>query len=185
MSGYQDHAVPRRGLIGYSLRLVAAVIAVGLAAVLFVGREEAAPLLPAEGEALRTQATPQDSVARSEIVLEAGPHGHFTVDAMVNGKPVTFLVDTGASSIYLTPEDAERLGWPPQRLTFSERYATAAGVIYAAPVRLRSLRIGQLELYDLPASVGEQPTAISLLGMTFLKRLDGYQVRGDKLILAW
>jgi aspartyl protease family protein len=119
------------------------------------------------------------------LVLQAGPHGHFIVDAAVNGKTITFLVDTGASAIYLTPEDAKRLGWPPQRLTFSERYSSAAGEVRAAPVTLRSLRVGQLELFDLPASVGEQPSEISLLGMTFLKHLDSYQVRGDRLILAW
>ena len=107
------------------------------------------------------------------------------VDATVNGEPLRFMVDTGASSIYLTPEDAVRLGWPPQRLTFSERYGTAAGEVRAAPVTLRSLRIGQLELYDLPASVGEQSSGISLLGMSFLKRLESYQVRGDTLILSY
>ena len=55
----------------------------------------------------------------------------------------------------------------------------------AAPVTLRSLRIGELELYDLPASVGEQPGSLSLLGMTFLNRFESYEVRGDTLILSW
>jgi GMP synthase-like glutamine amidotransferase len=59
------------------------------------------------------------------------------------------------------------------------------GEVRAAPVTLRSLRIGQLELYDLPASVGESPGSLSLLGMTFLKRFESYEVRGDTLILSW
>jgi aspartyl protease family protein len=58
-------------------------------------------------------------------------------------------------------------------------------VVHAAPVTLRSLRVGQLELYDLPASVGEAPGSLSLLGMSFLKRLESYEVRGDRLILSW
>jgi len=181
MSGYQEQQVPSSGLVGHSLRLAGAVIVAGLAVVLFVGREDAAPLPTADQPRQAAQA----AKPLSELVLKAGPHGHFTVDAMVNGTTVTFLVDTGASAIYLTPDDARRLGWPPQRLTFSERYVSAGGELRAAPVTLRSLRIGALELYDLPASVGEQPGALSLLGMTFLKRLDSYQVRGDTLILAW
>src|SRR3546814_1068496 len=107
------------------------------------------------------------------------------VEAAVNGTPITFLVDTGASAIYLTPGDAARLGWTPLRLTYSERYSTASGVVHAAPVPLRSLRIGQLALYDLPASVGDESTSVSLLGMSFLKRLESYEVRGDRLILSW
>src|SRR3546814_3491386 len=106
------------------------------------------------------------------------------VEAAVNGTPITFLVDTGASAIYLTPGDAARLGWTPPRLTYSERYATASGVVHAAPVTLRSLRIGPLELYDLPASVGQESSSVSLLGMTFLKRFVSYEVRGDRLILS-
>jgi len=185
MSGYHDDSVPRSsGLIGYSLRMGAVVIAAGLLLVSLIGREEAA-LLPSAADAARGQQASRPAVSVSELVLQAGPHGHFIVAAAVNGKTITFLVDTGASAIYLTPEDAKRLGWPPQRLTFSERYSSAAGEVRAAPVTLRSLRIGQLELFDLPASVGEQPSDISLLGMSFLKRLDSYQVRGDRLILAW
>ncbi|WP_340117570.1 TIGR02281 family clan AA aspartic protease [Pelagibius sp. 7325] len=185
MSGYHDDSVPRSsGLIGHSLRMGAVVIAGGLLLVSFIGHDDAVLLSPA-AETLSARQAPRPAAPVSELVLQAGPHGHFIVDAAVNGKTITFLVDTGASAIYLTPEDAKRLGWPPQRLTFSERYSSAAGEVRAAPVTLRTLRIGQLELFDLPASVGEQRSEISLLGMTFLKRLESYQVRGNRLILAW
>lgn len=183
MTGYLDNAPTRSGLLGYSLKLAAAVIATGLAVVLLVGRDGTSATAPA---APQPAAAPEPAPAPlSELVLRAGAHGHFMVEATVNGTPITFLVDTGASSIYLTPDDAARLGWTPPRLTYSERYATAAGVIHAAPVTLRSLRVGQLELYDLPASVGQQPSSISLLGMSFLKRLASYEMRGDRLILSW
>ena len=183
MSGYQEQEISSSGLVGHSLRLAGAVVVAGLAVVLFVGREEGAA--PAAERAMPAPQAAQPAKPLSELVLQAGPHGHFMVDAVVNGKTVSFLVDTGASAIYLTPDDAVRLGWTPQRLTFSERYYSAGGELRAAPVTLRSLRIGALELFDLPASVGEQPSAVSLLGITFLKRLDSYQVRGDTLILAW
>jgi clan AA aspartic protease (TIGR02281 family) len=120
-----------------------------------------------------------------EYVVEAGSHGHFVIDAVVDGVPLTFLLDTGASDIVLTLDDARQLGFLPQTLEFSRRFRTANGEVRGAPVRLRELRIGQFSLYDLDASVNEAPLAISLLGMRFLDRLNGYQVEDGRLILRW
>jgi aspartyl protease family protein len=120
-----------------------------------------------------------------EYVVTAGSNGHFVVDAMVNGSPITFLVDTGASDIVLTLADARRLGFLPGNLDFSEQYQTANGEVRGAPVRLRELRIGQYSLYDLDASVNEGPMEVSLLGMSFLQQLRGYQVEDGRLILRW
>lgn len=189
MSGYHDHSAAGSGLLGHSVKLVVSVLVVGLAVMLLADRGDGGDRSEggagAPGNSAPAAAAVQKTAPLSELVLRAGARGHFTVDASVNGQTLTFLVDTGASSIYLTPRDAARLGWTPPRLTYSERYNTAAGEVRAAPVTLRSLRIGQLELYDLPASVGEQESSMSLLGMTFLKRFDSYQVRGDRLILTW
>ena len=120
-----------------------------------------------------------------EHVVEAGPNGHFVIDAVVEGVPLTFLVDTGATQIVLTLDDARQLGLQPHSLEFSQRFRTANGEVRGAPVRLRELRIGQFSLYDLDASVNEAPLAISLLGMSFLDRLDGYRVEDGRLILRW
>lgn len=190
MSGYHDHSAAGSGLLGHSVKLVVSVLVAGLAVMLLADRggggDRSGGGASAPGKAPpAATAAVEKTAPLSELVLRAGAHGHFTVDASVNGQTLTFLVDTGASSIYLTPQDAARLGWTPPRLTYSERYHTAAGEVRAAPVTLRSLRIGELELYDLPASVGEEESSMSLLGMTFLKRFDSYQVRGDRLILSW
>jgi len=182
MSGYDDSSTAGSGMLGHAVKLAGSVLVAGLAVALLADRDPAEPDA-APNVAVATPAP--RSAPLSELVLQAGAHGHFMVDAAVNGQTITFLVDTGASSIYLTPQDAARLGWTPARLTYSERYSTASGEVRAAPVTLRTLRIGQLELYDLPASVGEQQSSTSLLGMTFLKRLDSYQVRGNRLILSW
>jgi clan AA aspartic protease (TIGR02281 family) len=120
-----------------------------------------------------------------EYVIESGAGGHFVVEAVVNGAPVTFLVDTGASNIVLTMEDAERLGFRPESLRFTERFASANGEVRAAPVVLRELRIGQFSVFDMPASVNEAPLRVSLLGMSFLRRLHGYGVEDGRLILRW
>ena len=183
MSSYHEESARRSGLVGQSLKLAVAVVVAGLAVVFLLDRDGTPTTAPAAPQAAAARAPAAAPV--SELVLQAGAHGHFMVEAAVNGTPITFLVDTGASSIYLTPDDAARLGWTPPRLTYSERYSTASGVVHAAPVTLRSLRVGQLELYDLPASVGQQPSSVSLLGMSFLKRFASYEVRGDRLILSW
>jgi aspartyl protease family protein len=120
-----------------------------------------------------------------EYVIDAGAGGHFVVEAVVNGAPVTFLVDTGASNVVLTMADAERVGFRPAALRFTERAASANGEVRAAPVVLRELRIGQFSVFDMPASVNEAPLHVSLLGMSFLRRLHGYAVEDGRLILRW
>jgi aspartyl protease family protein len=121
----------------------------------------------------------------NEVVVQADRGGHFLLEMAVNGAPVLFLVDTGASAVVLSSEDARRIGLHPQRLTYSQRFQTANGVVRAAPVTLREVRVGQFSVYDLPASVNEASLAVSLLGMAFLSRLAGYEVRGDRLVLRW
>lgn len=120
-----------------------------------------------------------------EHVAEAGPGGHFVIEAAVNGIPITFLVDTGASDVVLTVDDARRLGLRPRTLDYSQRFETANGEVRAAPVTLRELRVGQFRLFDLPASVNQGALGVSLLGMSFLERLRGYEVADGRLILRW
>lgn len=126
-----------------------------------------------------------DYEADLEYVIDAGAGGHFLIEAVVNGAPVTFLVDTGASNVVLTMADAERLGFRPETLRFTQRFASANGEVRGAPVVLREIRIGQFSLFDLAASVNEAPLRVSLLGMSFLKQLNGYEVSDGKLILRW
>jgi aspartyl protease family protein len=135
--------------------------------------------------AARAPAAAHDDPGWNELAIEADWTGHFVADAWVNGTPVRFLIDTGASSIVLSPEDARRLGFHPAELNFSQRFGTANGVVRGAPVRLREVRIGQFALRDVPASVNESPLGISLLGMSFLGRLRGYAVENDRLVLRW
>lgn len=132
------------------------------------------------GELLPSRAV---EVGDGVVEVRAGAGGHFVVTAEVNGQPVDFLVDTGASDIVLSPADAERLGYFPENLSFTRQYTTANGIGRGAPVRLDSLAVGPIAYGGVPASVNEAPMSESLLGMTFLRRLDSYEVRGDTLIL--
>ena len=118
------------------------------------------------------------------IVYTANGRGHVVLDAAVNGAPVRMLVDTGASLVTLTPADARAAGISPAGLVFSGHVQTANGTARMAPVTLREIRIGQLSIYDVPAAVLENLN-VSLLGMSFLGRLRGYEMREGKLTVSW
>jgi len=123
-------------------------------------------------------------VEPGRITIRADATGHFRVRATVDGAPVTFLVDTGASVTVLAPEDARRIGFDPSRLAFSQRFQTANGTVLGAPVRLGELRIGDIVLRDVRASVNRAPMGDSLLGMSALGRLSGYSVGNGTLTLV-
>ncbi|HMB77868.1 MAG TPA: TIGR02281 family clan AA aspartic protease [Kiloniellaceae bacterium] len=121
----------------------------------------------------------------SEMELRANPYGSFLVEGRVDGTEILFLVDTGASKVSLAPQDAERLGFRANQLDFTESFHTANGIVRGAPVVIPHLRVGDIDMYDVEASVQESPMQVSLLGMTFLSRLEGYEVKGNRMTLSW
>lgn len=118
-----------------------------------------------------------------ELEFRRGSDGHFHIDAEVNGRPVRFLVDTGASDVVLSPADARRLGFEPSKLTFDRIYQTANGMARGAPIVLQSVAVGPIRFREVAASVNDAAMSDSLLGLSFLNRLSGYEVRGDSLLL--
>lgn len=119
------------------------------------------------------------------IVVRAGPGGHFSIDARVNGRPVRFLIDTGATDIVLSPADAKRVGFDLRRLHYTRAYRTANGVVSGAPVILNDLSVGPLRFTRLAASVNGAPMRGSLLGISFLKRFKSYEVKNNTLTLRY
>jgi len=109
--------------------------------------------------------------------------GHFWADGRVSGASVHFLVDTGATAVALTPQDAKRLGFDVERLSYTNRVVTAAGHARAASVRLASLTVSGARLEDVDALVIENGLDTSLLGMTYLGRLSSFQATRSALIL--
>jgi aspartyl protease family protein len=128
-------------------------------------------------------AQPRRGSPNSEV-FRADSRGHVVLDAFVNSSPVRFLVDTGATMVVLTQRDAAAAGIGPGDLVFNMRTQTANGVARAAQVRLREVRIGQLAVNDVPAWVAENLN-VSLLGQSFLTRLDSYEMRDGALTLNW
>lgn len=109
---------------------------------------------------------------------------HFATQAEVNGTPLRFIIDTGASSVVLTHEAAERIGIDMDGLTFRVPVMTANGMASAAPIRLDEMRVGGIVRGDISALVAEEGQLFeNLLGMNFLDTLSGFEVTGNRLIL--
>ncbi len=109
--------------------------------------------------------------------------GHFWAQGVVNGTQVRFLVDTGASTITLTPTDAQRLGLEPAGLTYNIPIRTANGDSLAARVTLASVSVAGARVSDVEAVVVNHGLPISLLGMSYLGRLSRFVATRDQMIL--
>jgi aspartyl protease family protein len=110
--------------------------------------------------------------------------GDFDISARINGVRIPMVLDTGASSVVLTQQDARAAGLPLEVLNYTVSIDTANGRTRAAPVTLDRLAVGGLEERSVEALI-VQPGQLrtSLLGMSFLNRLQSWQVSGDRLIL--
>jgi aspartyl protease family protein len=140
------------------------------------------------GRATRLQvgATPAqvgDSRAASsgprELVISAGPGGHFTTLGSINGKAVNFMVDTGASLVSMSRQDADRMGID-LRSAKNAMSQTANGAVPILLVTLNTVRVGDLELANVGAAVMPLPMPMVLLGNSFLGRL---QMRRDNDVM--
>jgi aspartyl protease family protein len=120
------------------------------------------------GQHYRSEAPSSD---RAQVTLAAGPGGHFIGEGAVNGNPIRFLVDTGASAIALPASDAVRLGVDYRK---GERVLsnTANGTVSVYRVSLDIVRLGEIELRSVDALVFERGLDTALLGMSFLNRVE-------------
>ncbi|WP_282062068.1 retropepsin-like aspartic protease family protein [Roseobacter litoralis] len=128
---------------------------------------------------------PQQSVFADEnrIVVPRGPNGHYYIEAEVNGAPVRFVLDTGATSLVLTQKDAEAAGLLRDELTYYGRAMTANGEVRTAPVRLDTMKLGHVIDRDVVAVVNEGEMNNSLLGMTYLQKWGKIQIADNTLTL--
>lgn len=175
-----------RGRIAESL--LAAAFWLVLAAVLALAYTYRDPLRQV-GERVLAEVAPGYAVnlARGEgttVEVARGAGGDFAVRAAVNGTGVSMLVDTGASSVVLTHEAAQAVGLPVDFLKYDVPVDTAAGRTRAAAVVLDNIVIGGIVERRVPALVSPAGALrTSLLGMSFLSRLDAFEFRGDRLVM--
>lgn len=118
------------------------------------------------------------------VAIARGQGGEFALRARINGVTAPMVIDTGATSVVLTYETAMAAGLPLELLSFDVDVETAGGRTRAARLSLDSLAIGKLVERSVPALVaprGQMKT--NLLGMSFLDRLESWEVRADRLML--
>jgi len=177
-----------RGRAGAMVRDAVTWLALGLGLVtLYAYKEDLMPIAArVVGELIPGSAmtVEQSTGGLTEVRIRKRLDGHFTAKVKVNGTPISMIVDTGATSIVLTPEDAKKAGIDMSSLTYRVPVLTANGRTVAARVRLKEVAIGPLDRNKVHALVA-QPGALtqSLLGMSFLSRLRSYEFSGDFLTL--
>jgi aspartyl protease family protein len=177
-----------RGRAGTMVRDAVTWLALGLGLIaIYAYKDELMPIAArVVGELLPGSAmtVEQSSGGVTEVRIRKRLDGHFTANVGVNGKEISMIVDTGASSIVLRPQDARKAGIDVKRLTYRVPVLTANGRTLAARVRLEEVAIGPLDRKKVDALVA-QPGALSqsLLGMSFLSRLRSYEFSGDFLTL--
>ncbi|WP_375173019.1 TIGR02281 family clan AA aspartic protease [Pseudooceanicola sp.] len=133
----------------------------------------------------------RQTVVPSQTVLQGGainvpraPDGHYYLTAEVNGTALRFMVDTGASDIVLTQEDAERIGLDPKALHYSARAFSANGEVGIAPVVLDSVALGPVRMDGVRAMVNAGDMQQSLLGMRYLQQFSKIEIGDGALLLT-
>jgi aspartyl protease family protein len=160
--------------LGKTMTFAACILALGLLTLFFNNR------LAEQRNPNQTVFSRVDASGIEEVVLKRNRFGHYVSSGTVNGSPVEFLLDTGASDVAIPAALAERLGL---KRGYPVQYRTANGTVTAYHTTLDSVAIGPLVVHDVPASInpGMQDMDI-LLGMSVLRHVEFTQ-RGDTLIL--
>ncbi len=171
--------------------LVAIVSAViGVQAFVHMRPRAPQPKPPAQAAAVAPRPAPARIVAapprpaQGEVRIGADSLGQYSADVEINGSRLHMLVDTGASSVALSYEDAAAIGVYPAPADYKYAVSTANGTTRVARTTLRQVRIGSVVAYDIEALVGERGAlSTSLLGMTFLSKLSRIEVASGALVL--
>ncbi|MEZ5913821.1 MAG: TIGR02281 family clan AA aspartic protease [Paracoccaceae bacterium] len=134
---------------------------------------------------IRRQVLPmQQSQSDGSVEVPRAADGHYYLTLEIAGTPVRFVVDTGATDVVLSQEDARRIGIDPEALDYLGSATTANGVVRTASVRLSDVRLGPIRDDSLRASVNAGELDGSLLGMSYLQRFSRIEIAGDRLVLT-
>ncbi len=137
-------------------------------------------------DGIRDDVMPRQSVVAEtgQIEVPRGFDGHYYLVLRLNGKPVEFVVDTGASDVVLTQQDARLVGIDPTTLAYTGRAYTANGEVRTAPTRIATVSLSGIEDRNLRAVVNQGDMDQSLLGMAYLSLFEKIEISSDKLILT-
>lgn len=172
----------RRMPLKQAAKQVLAWVGIGLVLVIGYGFRDELGLI---GDRVMGELLPQGGIETGEgaVSFRASADGHFYVEAEIDGTRLRMLVDTGATQVVLSLADARRLGFDVDGLSFTGFAGTANGTVRTASVRLGEIVVGPITVRDVAASVNQSEMDGSLLGMSFLERLGGYEVSGNTLTL--
>ena len=159
------------------------VVAVVFPKLGFTGRP--APVVAdVESQPVTGPAPPPAPASPRRVAFDADRSGHFIVPAVIDGRSLDMMVDTGATTIALTEATARRLGIRPARSDFRYAVSTANGTVMVAMVELAEVRVGGITVRDVAATVVPgDALRTNLLGMSFLGRLSRFEMAGDQLVL--
>ena len=126
----------------------------------------------------------QDEGQLGEVILPRAPDGHFYADVTIDGSTASMLVDTGASTIALTDEDADAMGiyWDSSAVRPVAR--GASGTVYGVPITLETVELGELQAKNVEAMVVPEGLEISLLGQSFLSRIPKVEMDQERMVLG-
>lgn len=127
---------------------------------------------------------PEQVVEGGETRVPMAPDGHFWLRAEINGQPVDFMIDTGATLTAVSDEVAERIGLEPRRLSMPVTLNTANGTISAKLATVEEIRFGNVAARGLDAVIAPNLGDTSVIGMNLLSRLKGWRVEDNVLILT-
>jgi aspartyl protease family protein len=145
---------------------------------------QATPVEKPQAHAALAQEPAAPVTSGSAVVLIRAPDGHFYANARVNGTSVRFMIDTGATSVALSREDAARAGLAGSDADYSATAMGAGGAIAIRPVILDSVTVGSIDARGVQGAVIKQGLGVSLLGQSWLSRLKSVTIEGDRMTLS-
>lgn len=152
-------------------------------------------IVPRYAEHLQSRAAPQEALTASpppaaaasagdSVEVPRDAYGHFRVEGRIDGRSLNFVVDTGASVIALTADDAAQVGIHPDAADYTVELRTANGTVRAAPATLGMVEVGDILVHDVSAVVlPAGALSDNLLGMSFLARLRHFDYSDGKMVL--
>jgi aspartyl protease family protein len=175
-------------MLGDIMKMAMALMLMSLVMVSALKDHWFAGLLPPPPAAATAAAAPAPAAPAHSGwgVVELAPDAlsQYRARIEINGARIDALVDTGASHVLLTAEDARLLNIDPPASAYTVRSQTANGVALNAPARLREIRIGDIVVNDVQAFVAQPGKApVTLLGMSFLKKLSNFQVADGRFVM--
>ncbi len=128
-------------------------------------------------------ATPAPAGGNTAL-LYADARGHFSADIYIRGIPIRSLVDTGATLVSFSEEDAAKIGLRADSTQRKAPFQTANGIVTASLIRIPEIRLQGITVYDVEAAIMPRGAMQgTLLGMSFMKKLASYESRGTSMVL--